>query len=224
MKVYHGSYTKIYDIDLSKCEPKKDFGQGCYVTKFREQAEFWAVRKGIRNRSDCVITEFEFNEDAYHDRDSRLLRFEGYDENWFDFVIQNRKNNNLTHNYDIIEGPVADDKIQNRILRFLEGKITKEDFLAQLIHPKPSHQICFCTVNSLQYLKIQGYDIVFNIEDIGAQIVETLIIDMGKSTKDASDIFFSSATFGNLSDISTRLYEKPWQEIYEMLKKELNLS
>ena len=133
MKVYHGSYTKIYDIELSKCEPKKDFGQGFYVTKFREQAEFWALRKGIRNRSDCVITEFEFNEDAYHDPNFRILRFEGYDESWFDFVVQNRQNNNLTHSYDIIEGPVADDKIQNRILRFLEGKITKEDFPISII-------------------------------------------------------------------------------------------
>jgi hypothetical protein len=222
MKVYHGSYTKIYNIDLSKCEPHKDFGRGFYVTKIREQAEFWAVRKGIRKRSDCAITEFEFNEDACQDSNFRTLRFDDYNEQWFDFVIQNRKTNNLAHDYDIIEGPVADDKIQNRILRFLEGKISKDDFFAQLIHPNPSHQICFCTVNSLQCLKIQGYDIVFNIEDIGGKIVETLIIDWGKSAKDASDIFFSSATFGNLSDISTRLYEKPWQEIYEMLKEELN--
>ncbi|GHT47405.1 hypothetical protein FACS189440_07800 [Bacteroidia bacterium] len=59
MKVYHGSYMAIYNIDLSKCEPQKDFGRGFYVTKLRSQAEFWAVRKGIRKRSDCVITDPE---------------------------------------------------------------------------------------------------------------------------------------------------------------------
>ena len=37
MKVYHGSYTAISVIDLSKCEKQKDFGQGFYVTRFRKQ-------------------------------------------------------------------------------------------------------------------------------------------------------------------------------------------
>jgi hypothetical protein len=46
MKLYHGSYTAIDEVDLSKCETGKDFGQGFYVTKFKEQAEIWAVRKG----------------------------------------------------------------------------------------------------------------------------------------------------------------------------------
>jgi len=27
MKVYHGSYTAVEVIDLTKCEPRKDFGQ-----------------------------------------------------------------------------------------------------------------------------------------------------------------------------------------------------
>jgi hypothetical protein len=38
MKVYHGSYTVIHEIDLSKGELQRDFGRGFYVTKFREQA------------------------------------------------------------------------------------------------------------------------------------------------------------------------------------------
>jgi len=37
MKVFHGGYTKIDKIDLSKCEIGKDFGQGFYVTKIRER-------------------------------------------------------------------------------------------------------------------------------------------------------------------------------------------
>jgi len=39
MKVYHGSYTEITEVDLSKCEKNKDFGQGFYVTKNRKHAE-----------------------------------------------------------------------------------------------------------------------------------------------------------------------------------------
>jgi Protein of unknown function (DUF3990) len=35
MRVYHGSFIEIIEIDLSKCEKNKDFGQGFYVTKNR---------------------------------------------------------------------------------------------------------------------------------------------------------------------------------------------
>jgi hypothetical protein len=46
VKVYHGGIEEIIDIDLSKCEPYRDFGKGFYVTNIREQAEYWAERKG----------------------------------------------------------------------------------------------------------------------------------------------------------------------------------
>ncbi|GHV27072.1 hypothetical protein FACS1894176_08590 [Bacteroidia bacterium] len=39
----------------------------------------------------------------------------------------------------------------------------------------------------------------------------------------ATDMFYSSATFGQLADTETKLDEKDWQKIYKMLKHELNL-
>jgi len=57
MRVFHGSYAKIDKIDLSKCEIGKDFGQGFYVTKIREQAEFWAERRGLSNKTAGIVTE-----------------------------------------------------------------------------------------------------------------------------------------------------------------------
>ena len=65
MKVYHGSYMQIEEIDLSKCEIGKDFGQGFYVTNIKEQAQFWAERKGLDNGTKGFVTEFEFNENAF---------------------------------------------------------------------------------------------------------------------------------------------------------------
>jgi hypothetical protein len=222
MRVYHGSYTAISEIDLEKCEPKRDFGQGFYVTKYREQAENWAVRKGIRNCTTCIITEFEFDEDVYFDNNAKVLRFDDYNDDWFDFVVQNRQKQHITHDYDIIEGPVADDKIQNRIQRFLEGKMTRADFFTQLIYPNPSHQICFCTVSSLQYLKMQEHSIIFDVEDIVEKIVESLVLDFNKTEKDAASTIYSSETFGQLANAETQLYKKTWQEIYEMLKNEIS--
>jgi hypothetical protein len=73
MKIYHGSYTAIHEIDLTKCEPKRDFGRGFYGTKLREQAETFAMRKGNRKHTESVITEFEFDEDVYEDSDFKVV-------------------------------------------------------------------------------------------------------------------------------------------------------
>jgi len=52
-------------------------------------------------------------------------------------------------------------------------------------------------------------------------IVEKLFTDFGFNEKTATEIFFSSNIFSKLADTSSQLFQKPWQEIYEMLKTEL---
>ena len=60
MKVYHGSYTLIEDIDLSKSIPNKDFGKGFYVTKYRQHAESWAKVIGRKHKTEGIVTKFIF--------------------------------------------------------------------------------------------------------------------------------------------------------------------
>ena len=226
MKVYHESYTTISVIDLSKCEKHKDFGQGFYVTRFRKQAEEWAEKIGNRNNTQGIVTEFEFFESAFTSWNYKVLRFEDYCDEWLDFIVINRNpnNENPAHDYDIVEGPVADDKIQRRLDKFLKGRISKEDFLNELRYHEETHQICFCTPRALMMLENEtntSSDILFNIEDIGEKIIETLMLDYGIDEEQATDKFFSSQTFIQLSDDSSELFEKSWQEIYKMLKGEL---
>jgi hypothetical protein len=226
MRIFHGSYTKIDKIDLSKCEIGKDFGQGFYVTKIRKQAEFWAERKGLSNKTAGIVTEFEFNENAFQYFNLKTLRFVGYDEDWLDFVAKNRDTSlpQPTHDYDIIEGTIADDKIATRIQTYLKGKISKQQFLEELKFIRETHQICFCTGRSLQMLNYieNSEDIGHELSEIGESLLEQFVIDSKYDEEKATDIFYSSNTFSKLADKSTELYLKPWQEIYEMLKTELN--
>jgi len=226
MQVFHGSYTEIESVDLSKCQSNKDFGRGFYVTKFRKQAEEWAEIIGKVNKTDGVVTEFIFYERAFTEESLKTLRFCEYNDEWFDFIILNRnlENPEQKHDYDIIEGPVADDKVQRRINRYLEGEISREDFFDQLTkYPEPSHQICFCTVNSLRMLKKKNYKPIIRIEDISELIVEKLVMNFDFDEQTATDKFFSSNIFAKLSDTETKLYEKDWTEIYELLQNELKL-
>ena len=222
MKVYHGSYTAIETIDFSFCQIKRDFGKGFYVTKFKDQAEVWATRKGKEYRSEAIVTEFDFSELFFRDKDLNVLRFDNYNDEWLDFVILNRKNETeqQAHDYDIVEGPVADDKIATEIEKYIEGLISKEQFLNDLTY-NPSHQICFCTMQSLQALSQPKGKIDIAIYNIGNSIVQSLMIDYNINELEAADIYYTSNTYTQLADESTEFYKKSWQKIYEMLKIEL---
>ena len=92
-----------------------------------------------------------------------------------------------------------------------------------LRHEAPTHQICFCTADSLLMLeyKDKSIDISYEISEIGEPLLEKLILDNQIDEIKATDLFYNSETFTRLADASTCFYLKPWQEIYEILKKEL---
>ncbi|MDR0546420.1 MAG: DUF3990 domain-containing protein [Dysgonamonadaceae bacterium] len=131
MRVYHGSYTKIDRIDLSKCASHKDFGRGFYVTKFRKHAENWVSIIGEKNDRQGFVTEFDYIEDSFAENICKIKRFDKYNEEWLDFILMNRdrKIPEPAHDYDIVEGPVADDKVQVTLRLYLKGRIGKEKFL-----------------------------------------------------------------------------------------------
>jgi hypothetical protein len=224
MKVYHGSDILIQEVDLLKCRPNKDFGRGFYVTGSQEQATDMAVRVSKWTDKKPVVTKFEFDEFAWDDDDLKTLRFDGYSEQWLDFIVLNRSGGTKQkHNFDIIEGPAADDAVVSRIADYLDGIVSKKDFLNELSYFKKTHQICFCTVKSLLLLKNPNRKPVYSIKHISEPLIEHLILDFDYNEEKAADIFYSSATFARLADVNTKLYEQSWQQIYEILKQELNL-
>jgi hypothetical protein len=225
MQVFHGSYTAINVIDLGQSQANKDFGRGFYVTKYRQHAENWAKIIGRKHHTEGFVTEFIFNERIYVDKRFKVLRFDDYNEHWLDFVVLNRDDTTTEqqHDFDVVEGPIADDKITRNIDDYLAGLISKTDFLTMLKYHEETHQICFCTVKSLQFLKHTDKKQVSIFAHIAEPLVEQLMLDRQMDEMKAVDIFYSSATFGQLANPDARLYEKPWQEIYQMLKQELKL-
>jgi hypothetical protein len=223
MKVYHGSYTEITEIDLNRCEVGKDFGHGFYVTKLRSQAEFWATRKGLYHGQSGFVTEFDFNEHICDMMKLKTLHFNNYNDEWLEFVVLNRQNasKQQAHDYDIVEGPVADDRIATEVDKYIEGLISKEQFLNNLTY-NPSHQICFCTMQSLQTLSQQKGKIDIAIYDIGEKVVQTLMTDYGINELEATDHYYTSQTYSQLADENTKFYKKTWKEIYQLLKQEFN--
>ncbi|MDR2626417.1 MAG: DUF3990 domain-containing protein [Dysgonamonadaceae bacterium] len=224
MKVYHGSDVKIETINLSKCRIGTDFGRGFYVTKFLKQAEDIAAGVASWHDTTPLVTEFDFNEYAFEDSDFKVLRFDVYTNEWLDFIVKNRASINARtmHDYDIVEGPVADDDIAARIYDYLNGDVTKEKFIEELRFKKPMHRICFCTTASLQMLSLISKKSDAETRQTNDLIMEQLMFDNQIDEVQAADIFYNSKTFEKLADESSGFYKKPWLEIYNMLKNELN--
>jgi len=223
MEVYHGSYAKIDKIDLSKGQINRDFGQGFYVTKFRKHAESWAEIIGGKYGTQGFVTEFTYYDTAFTERLCKVKHFEKYDEEWLDFIVLNRNPFSPTpaHDYDIVEGPVADDKVQYRLTKFLQGQIEKSVFLKELTYHETTHQICFCTMKALLCLDHKDKSFALKIADISETVLSTLIIDKKSDEEFVSNLFYNSDTFAQLSDESSEFYKKSWQEIHEMLKAEI---
>lgn len=153
MRLYHGSNTKIEQIDLAKCKPYKDFGQGFYLTEIKEQAEQMARRTATIYGGDPIVTEFEFDESALDVLS--VKRFENPSEEWALFVMANRSRENThpTHSFDIVVGPVADDTIATLFRNFDDGIIDLQMLVNGLRYKKISSQYFFHTESAIHYLR-----------------------------------------------------------------------
>ena len=152
MKLYHGSNTIIEQIDLSRCKPYKDFGQGFYLTEIKEQAEQMARRTSAIYGGEPVVTEFEFDETALNVLSVKM--FEEPSEEWALFVMANRSRNHIqpTHGFDIVIGPVADDTIATLFRNFDDGIIDLPMLVNGLKYKKFSSQYLFHSVEAIKYL------------------------------------------------------------------------
>jgi hypothetical protein len=141
MIVYHGSNIEIKKIDLSKSKTGLDFGRGFYATSFREQAEIWAMKRGANEGGKAIVSGFEFRETAFLSSYYKTIKFEGYTNEWLDFILINRRNETdvQVHDYDIVEGPLADDDVVVRVRDFEKNEISREDLLEELKFKSVTH-------------------------------------------------------------------------------------
>ena len=144
MEIYHGSTVIVKNPEIRIEKFNKDFYFGFYCTIMENQAIRWATRFG-----DGIVNVYE-----YVPNDSlKILKFEKMTEEWLDFIIACRSG--TPHDWDIVEGPMADDTIYNYIQEFQDGKISREAFWTLAKFRYPTHQISFNTKKALKTIKFK---------------------------------------------------------------------
>lgn len=154
MKLYHGSNIEVKNPQIFKSDRKLDFGTGFYVTTSYEQAEKWAeLTTKRRAEGRPVITVYEYDESK--ESELSVLRFIGPDSDWLKFVSANRKNIAVKDDYDLIIGPVANDKTMPVISLYFSGIYSEEETIKRLLPQKLKDQVVFKTQKALDLLKFK---------------------------------------------------------------------
>ena len=156
MILYHGSSLEVVKPDLSHSRANVDFGRGFYVTPLYEQAVKWCG-KFKRRGKDGVISCYEYDESR--ENELKILKFESYNEEWLDFILNCRTGKDST-DYDIVVGGVSNDKVFNTVELFFDGLIDKTEALKRLRYEKPNLQMCFRTEKALSLLHFKRSEIL----------------------------------------------------------------
>ena len=151
MKIYHGSIEIVEKPEIRESNRTLDYGQGFYTTSSYEQAEAWVKRRmDEKKTSQGYVCVYELDEVAMQEMNTLL--FETPTEEWVDFVMKNRTQKGYIHEYDIVYGPVANDRVYASFALYEGGLINKQTLISELKTYKLVDQYLFHTEKALQAL------------------------------------------------------------------------
>ena len=151
LTLYHGSNYLFDEVDLSKSKDKRDFGRGFYTTTLKEQAEEWAVTLFDRYKGDGIFIyemELELAESL------SVKCYDGLSEEWLLMVQKNRTLGDIQHEFDVVQGPVANDKTTRTIALYIAGIINANEAIERLRSSKINNQVSLHTPAALSHLRI----------------------------------------------------------------------
>lgn len=155
MKLYHGSLEMVSQPEIRESNRTLDYGKGFYTTTSYSQAEAWVRRRMKESGKDLgFVNEYELNQERL--LTLKCLVFDTPTEEWVDFVMANRTRKNFAHSYDIVYGPVANDRVYAAFALYEGGVLDKQNLISELKTYKLVDQYLFHSEQSLNCLSFIG--------------------------------------------------------------------
>lgn len=139
MIVYHGGTEKINNPNVGFSKKYLDFGRGFYITTYKAQAEKWAKRRAMRNKSKAIVNIYELPDQL---NQYNIMNFKEDDKLWLNFVCDCRKGKEIYKQYDAVIGSVADDDVFKSIDMYFKGLWDEKRTLDEIRYYKMNNQIC----------------------------------------------------------------------------------
>jgi hypothetical protein len=155
MELYHGGKVPVElpRIIISSDFRTTDFGPGFYTSSQYEQAKKWVLIKRSRGQTEGgFVSVFEAPDNLLHNPQLKRLVFHSADKKWLEFVLNNRTHINFTHNFDLVAGPVANDRVYAALSLFEEGLLDFNETIRRLKTYQLVNQILFHTQKALYEL------------------------------------------------------------------------
>lgn len=148
MLLYHGSNVEVKAPSLSYSRSSLDFGKGFYTTTDFIQAEKWAKRVvHMRKTGQPIVSVYETDNELWNKLFVR--HFEQADKDWLQMVVCYRTQQHMDFDYDVIGGPVANDRTVDVINQFIAGSFPEHIALELLLPMKLKDQWVFKTDKAL---------------------------------------------------------------------------
>lgn len=155
MILYHGTNAEFDKIDLKKSKPNKDFGQGFYLSREYAQAMEMAKTK-VEQLETGTPTVLTYEVDEGQMAKLKVLSFNDYSEEWAKFILLNRNNASRepAHDYDIVIGPIANDRVGVQLWKYETRSIDLPTLVHNLRNMKGvTFQYFFGTDRAIRTLK-----------------------------------------------------------------------
>ena len=154
MKLYHGSNIEVINPKILKSNRALDFGTAFYLTSDYDQAKKWAkLTTKRKNTGSPIINEYEFNDEMSNSLE--IIKYNSADREWLRFVSDCRTEKRNGEEYDIIIGPVADDRTFNVISLYLIGLYDEDEAIKRLLPFKLKDQYAFKSEKALELLNFK---------------------------------------------------------------------
>jgi hypothetical protein len=151
--LYHGSNVVVETPCLINQLRTLDFGSGFYTTTNQKQAVAFAGKVMTRTRTNTkFVSVYDFALGVAL-QELKVLQFVTANEEWLDFVCQNRQGKYVGVQHDVIAGPVANDDIFTTLQLYEAGAYTREQALVELKIKKLYDQYVFASDKAISMLR-----------------------------------------------------------------------
>jgi len=159
MVLYHGTNRIIREIDLNKGRLRTDFGKGFYLGSNLGIARQWAKSRAAFSGTP-VVMRYTLDIAVFSDETANPCRFDSPTVAWLDFVRDNRRRGDKgaktpepRHDFGIVCGAIANDKVNFVVDDYINGLITAEDAVQKVRAIPSALQVSIHTPAAMAFLE-----------------------------------------------------------------------
>ena len=159
--LYHGSYIQIDKPRIVVSNRMLDYGTGFYTTSDETQAIRFTEKFTPLGKAR-VINVYECDFDTLKSK-LRVREFNDANQEWLEYVVANRSGKGINEDFDVVIGPVANDRVYSVVDFFEAGVYSVDEAISRMMSYRLVDQVTFKSNAALEFLNFK--DSIF-VEDL----------------------------------------------------------